>query len=52
MEVVGDGPEALARLAGPGAEPYDLVILDVMLPGLDGFAVADGRARRGTSCPC
>ena len=32
----GDGQEAL-RLAR--AEPYDLVILDVMLPGLDGMTV-------------
>jgi len=37
-EVVDSGEQALARI---GAEPnrYDLAILDVMLPGLDGFAV-------------
>jgi len=37
-EVVDTGEDALARL-GPGGEPYDLVVLDVMLPGKDGFAV-------------
>ena len=38
-DVVDTGEAALDRLAGPSAEPYDLVILDVMLPGKDGFAV-------------
>jgi two-component system alkaline phosphatase synthesis response regulator PhoP len=39
VEVVDNGEEALQRLA---AEPsrYDLVVLDVMLPGIDGFTVA------------
>ena len=38
VEVVDNGEEALARL---DAEPvrFDLVILDVMLPGIDGFSV-------------
>jgi DNA-binding response OmpR family regulator len=33
---VDTGEDALRRLAG---EPFDLVILDLMLPGIDGFAV-------------
>src|SRR4051812_6321271 len=39
VDLVDNGEEALQRLT---AEPsrYDLVILDVMLPGIDGFAVA------------
>src|SRR6185436_19456892 len=39
VDLVDTGEEALQRLT---AEPsrYDLVILDVMLPGIDGFAVA------------
>jgi DNA-binding response OmpR family regulator len=39
VDVVDNGEEALQRLT---AEPsrYDLVVLDVMLPGIDGFTVA------------
>ena len=49
--VVGDGSEALAHLA-PGPPPgYDLVILDVMLPGIDGFAVADRTRKAGNFVP-
>jgi len=49
--VVGDGSEALAHLA-PGVPPaYDLVILDVMLPGIDGFAVADRTRKAGNFVP-
>ena len=35
---VGDGEAALERL-GREAEPFDLVVLDVMLPGIDGISV-------------
>jgi DNA-binding response OmpR family regulator len=38
-EVVDTGEGALKRLVGPDARPFDLVVLDVMLPGKDGFAV-------------
>ena len=38
-EVVDDGERALDRLLDP-AVTFDLVVLDVMLPGRDGFAVA------------
>lgn len=38
-EVVDTGEAALERLTGPGRDSYDLVVLDVMLPGKDGFAV-------------
>jgi DNA-binding response OmpR family regulator len=37
-EVVDTGESALERL-GNEARPYDLVVLDVMLPGMDGFQV-------------
>ena len=37
--VVGDGDSALGILVRDGC-PFDVVILDVMLPGKDGFAVA------------
>jgi DNA-binding response OmpR family regulator len=38
-DVVDTGEAALERLLGSTAERYDLVILDVMLPGKDGFTV-------------
>ena len=45
-DVVDTGEAALARLLG-GGPPVDLVVLDVMLPGKDGFAVvAELRAAR------
>lgn len=37
VEVAGDGETALERLGG--GERFDAVVLDVMLPGKDGFAV-------------
>ncbi|HVG39706.1 MAG TPA: response regulator transcription factor [Pyrinomonadaceae bacterium] len=39
VTVAGDGETALALLLAPGA-PFAAVLLDVMLPGMDGFAVA------------
>ena len=51
VEVIGDGTEALARLTAPGREALDLVILDIMLPGVDGFAVADGMRKAGNFTP-
>ncbi len=38
-EIVDTGESALARLVKEG-QRYDLVVLDVMLPGIDGFQVA------------
>jgi DNA-binding response OmpR family regulator len=47
LEHVPDGAAALARLADDGA--YDIVLLDVMLPGVDGFEVCRHlRARSDT----
>ena len=51
VDVVGDGSEALAHLAPGAAVGYDLVILDVMLPGIDGFAVADLTRKAGNFVP-
>jgi DNA-binding response OmpR family regulator len=42
LDHVEDGTLALERLAAPGAgasPAYDIVLLDVMLPGIDGFEV-------------
>jgi DNA-binding response OmpR family regulator len=53
-QVVGDGGpalEALAAARGGQGGPFDLVILDVMLPSLDGFQVADRMRRAGDYTP-
>ena len=47
VEVVDTGEAALERLLGRQDRRFDLVVLDVMLPGKDGFAVvAELRAAR------
>jgi len=54
VDVVGDGLEAVAQLTPSPSDPgvrYDLVILDVMLPGIDGFAVADRMRKAGNFVP-
>ena len=38
-QIVESGEHALDRLLGATATPFDLVVLDVMLPGKDGFSV-------------
>jgi len=38
-DIVDTGEAAIARLLGNVRHPYDLVVLDVMLPGKDGFSV-------------
>ncbi len=43
-DVVGDGGEALDWAA---AYPYDVIVLDVILPGLDGLRVATALRERG-----
>ncbi len=50
VQVTGDGQDALDQLLGrPGA--VDLVLLDVMLPGRDGFEVAAELRRSGDFVP-
>jgi len=46
--VVGDGEAALDRLA---AEENDLVVLDVMLPGISGFEVCERLREMGNRVP-
>jgi two-component system, OmpR family, alkaline phosphatase synthesis response regulator PhoP len=48
VEAVGDGDQGLARAAG---EAFDLVILDGMLPGRDGFDVCRTLRQRGLTTP-
>ena len=47
-ELVRDGDAARARIAKGG---LDLVILDVMLPGVDGFTLLEEMRRRGDETP-
>src|SRR4029078_8802602 len=49
-EVEESGDRALARLLDP-AQHYDLVVLDVMLPGMDGFTVARELRQRQNFVP-
>jgi two-component system alkaline phosphatase synthesis response regulator PhoP len=48
VDVVGDGPSALERTAN---RTFDLILLDVMLPGKDGFDVCRELRRSGSQTP-
>jgi DNA-binding response OmpR family regulator len=50
VDVLGDGAPALHRLLTEPAR-YDLVVLDVMLPGRDGFEVAAELRRKAVFVP-
>ena len=50
VETAGDGKTALALLLAEGAA-FDVVVLDVMMPGLDGFHVAAELRRAGSFVP-
>jgi DNA-binding response OmpR family regulator len=56
VETIGDGLRAVERLAPDGPDfqtgpPVDLVLLDVMLPGLDGFQVVARMRQLGNFAP-
>ena len=48
VETAGDGNAAVARATG---EPFDVIVLDVMLPGRDGFDVAKAIRQQGIQTP-
>ena len=48
VETAGDGNTAVTRATG---EPFDLIVLDVMLPGRDGFDVARTLRQHGIQTP-
>jgi len=50
VEVIADGTQALERLSRP-SNNADLVILDVMLPGVDGFEIAERMRKAGNFTP-
>ena len=49
-QVVGDGPTALG-LVEQDPQGFDLVILDLMLPGMSGYAVCEMLRRTGNEIP-
>ena len=51
VQVVETGEGALERLAAGHAQPFDVVVLDVMLPGKDGFAVMSEMRQAGQFVP-
>ena len=50
VSTVGDGPRRCPVLRKPRA--IDLVILDLMLPGMSGYAVCETIRNRGVTCRC
>jgi len=51
VEVVETGEAALAQLIGPERRDYDIVVLDVMLPGKSGFEVVAEMREAGQYVP-
>ena len=51
VTVAGDGQAALAAVATPAAAPVDLVVLDLMLPGMSGYDVCQAIRRQGSDVP-
>ena len=41
VSAVGDGFAALEALGGEGEPPFDVVLLDLVMPGLDGYATLE-----------
>lgn len=50
-ETVADGDAAVARIEQPGVKPVDLLILDLVMPELDGMGVLARLRERGISMP-
>jgi two-component system alkaline phosphatase synthesis response regulator PhoP len=48
VDIASDGPGALAQVR---TQIYDTILLDVMLPGIDGFEVARSLRAQGVSAP-
>lgn len=51
VDLAETGEDALQMLLGPEKKDYDLVVLDVMLPGISGFDVAEEMRRNGQFIP-
>ncbi len=48
VDVAADGEKALSMI---GAQSYDVIVLDIMLPGRDGLSVLRAMRRRGDDTP-
>jgi DNA-binding response OmpR family regulator len=48
VDIAGDGPDGLSAAR---ATPFDVVVLDVLLPGMDGFAVCRELRRERVKVP-
>jgi len=51
VSVVGDGQAALERLAATADPAVDLIVLDIMLPGMSGYAVCEAIRGAGNNLP-
>jgi two-component system response regulator MprA len=51
IELAADGSEALTRLTENGESQPDVVILDVLMPGIDGLEVCRRLRRQGSRVP-
>ncbi|MFF0744171.1 response regulator transcription factor [Streptomyces sp. NPDC004111] len=51
VDTAATGEEALALLDGPGGDRVELAVLDLMLPGMDGFEVCRRIRRRTHTLP-
>jgi CheY-like chemotaxis protein len=53
IDVAGDGPEALEKILGSqeGTEPFDLLVLDIRMPGMSGTELIDELRSRDISLP-
>src|SRR3954447_5856203 len=50
VTVAGDGPAAL-KLMEEGDPEVDLIVLDIMLPGMSGYAVCEALRDQGSDVP-
>ena len=51
VEVVDNGEDSLELLTGPGKKHFDIVVLDVMLPGINGLTVVSRMRQEGQYVP-
>jgi DNA-binding response OmpR family regulator len=51
VTAVGDGPSALQMLNGDDQDDVDLIILDLMLPKMSGYAVCESLRQQGRQIP-